>query len=132
MKRGLICLFAFAICFTLAQRAYASQATQIYVYDMDEHVVEVTFNENSNFNIEQQQWIADILVNDTLPIQSRAWCWLTGHNYISDAVTVTTHEARVLSPRCLEETYEVTTCSKCNYYAEDLLGAEYIFCCPEE
>lgn len=132
MKKFLasILFFSLIISFSISIFANESNAPCTYVYA--ELGVEVTFSENSAFNDEQKQRIADILANDLTPVESKAWCWLTGHTYVKDAVTVTTHKVNSFSPRCLEQTYEVTTCEKCNYYDEELLGSIYAFCCPEE
>ena len=132
MKKFLASILFLFFLISFALSVYADETSVSKIYDYDELNIEVIFDDNTVFNDEQQQKIADILALGKLPVESRAWCWLTGHDYISDAVLVITHEARTLSPRCLQQTYEVTTCENCSYYNEELLGSHYIVCCPEE
>lgn len=56
-------------------------------------------------------------------------CTLFGHKLTSSVVTAVTHKAKATSPRCLRETYNVETCSRCDYVNSVLLGSEYIVCC---
>lgn len=56
-------------------------------------------------------------------------CTLFGHKTESSVVTAVTHKAKATSPRCLRETYEVETCSRCDYVKSTLIGSEYIVCC---
>lgn len=56
-------------------------------------------------------------------------CTLFGHKTESSVVTAVTHKAKATSPRCLRETYEVETCSRCDYVKSTLIGSNYIVCC---
>ncbi len=105
------------------------------VYEFANESKIVTFSEDSALTEEQQQLVAERLVYgspEDSGMQTYAWCWLTGHDLTYNAVTVTTHKKSAYSPRCYEETYEVATCSKCDYMKEELLGGVYIICCPED
>lgn len=132
MKKLFVSLLFSAFIISFAMGIHAVEQQDSISYNYDELGVEVVFAGNTVFNQEQQQRIADILGNDIDPVESRSWCWLTGHTYVKDAVSVITHKASAYNPRCLEQTYKVTTCKKCNYYDEELLGSIYITCCPEE
>ena len=56
-------------------------------------------------------------------------CTLFGHKLTSSVVTAVTHKERATDPRCLRETFNVETCSRCDYVNSTLLGMEYISCC---
>jgi len=129
MKKFVVCILTIAMVYSLMIHASAEQHEHVS-YSFNNRNVEVIFDEDTPFTEEQQQRIAEILVNNTPPIESRAWCWLLGHEYISDAVSVITHEVYDTNPRCIKQYYEVTTCANCNYYDEELIGTIYLDCCP--
>ncbi len=56
-------------------------------------------------------------------------CTLFGHKLESSVVTAITHKAKATSPRCLQETYNVEACTRCDYTNPILLGSTYIVCC---
>ncbi len=56
-------------------------------------------------------------------------CTLFGHKLETSVSTVITHKAKATSPRCLQETYSVETCSRCDYTNSALIGSTYIVCC---
>lgn len=56
-------------------------------------------------------------------------CNLFGHKLESEIITAITHKKRATDPRCLRETYNVETCSRCDYLTKSLLGSSYISCC---
>ena len=56
-------------------------------------------------------------------------CSLFGHKIESSVVTAVTHKVLSTSPRCLRETYNVETCSRCDYTNKSLLSSTYIVCC---
>ncbi len=117
--------------FIINTTAYSS-AIGVYEYETENSNIVVTFSEDSMLNTEQQQLIADKLVYGDSGIQTYAWCWLTGHSLVHDAVSVVTHKKKATSPRCYREMYNVTSCEKCDYMEQELLGTTYIVCCPEE
>ncbi len=112
--------------------AVSASSTSNLTISYPEEDVTVTFDASTTFSAEQRQRIADFIVLDTPVIQSRAWCWLTGHDKITETVTVTYHKEHQTSPRCRLDVYLITTCSKCDYYEEELYNTHYIVCCPED
>ena len=56
-------------------------------------------------------------------------CTLLGHKLESTRVYKITHEARSTAPRCLKKSYDYSTCTRCDYEENVLVGNEYIFCC---
>ena len=114
---------------TLAISASSENALIIFY---SEEGITVEFDANTSLSPEKRQMIADAIAIDNPVIQSRAWCWLTGHDKTTETVTATYHKQLPLDPRCLLEIYLVTTCSKCDFYEEELHSSGYITCCPEE
>lgn len=131
MKKAIASLlFIIFLTFTVVTVSANEIATNQYSFD--EIGVEITFEEDNSLTEEQKARIAEILAYDLTPAETRAWCWLTGHDKVIHAVRKVTHKVRDVNPRCLEETYNITTCNKCNYYEEELIAQHYTICCPSE
>ncbi len=93
----------------------------------------IIFEENSTFTTEKQQAIAELLANPEYGIATaNVLCSLFGHKNTTELATVITHCASANAPRCKEETFEVTTCSRCDESTITLIGVGYISCCPED
>lgn len=56
-------------------------------------------------------------------------CTLFGHKIESTVSSVITHKVKSTDPRCLQERYNVETCSRCDYINKTLLSSYYISCC---
>lgn len=56
-------------------------------------------------------------------------CTLFGHKITSSVVAAVTHKVSATSPRCLQERYNVETCSRCDYTNSTKIDAKYIVCC---
>ena len=131
MKKVIASLL-FIVILTFTVVTVSANETTTNQYCFDEIGVDITFEENNSLTEEQKARIAEILAYDLTPVETRAWCWLTGHDKVVHLVTKTTHKVREFSPRCLAETYDITTYNKCNYYEEELIAQHYVICCPEE
>jgi len=103
-----------------------------YDYIIDDTQITVEFASDSALSAEKQQQIADHMLYGDDGASTYAWCWLTGHNYVTEAVYVIEHKVYADSPRCVKSTYAVETCTKCDHLEETLVSSVYIVCCPEE
>ena len=56
-------------------------------------------------------------------------CTLLGHKIESSVITAVKHKVSSTAPRCLRETYNVETCSRCDYTSSTLISSVYISCC---
>lgn len=56
-------------------------------------------------------------------------CTLFGHKLESSVITTITHKAKATAPRCLQETYNMEMCTRCDYTNPILISATYISCC---
>ena len=100
-------------------------------YNIDN--VTVIFDQNSQFSNEKQEAIANLLVNPEYGVATAGIiCNLFGHKNTSETVVTITHCYNVESPRCLQEFFTVTTCSRCDESTVERTGFNYITCCPED
>lgn len=98
-----------------------------YVFDN----VTVVFDENSQFSNEKQEAIANLIVKPEYGVSATGlMCTLFGHKNTSETVVTITHRYNVESPRCLQEFFIVTTCSRCDETSVERTGFNYITCCP--
>ena len=95
--------------------------------------VTVIFDANSQFSSEEQERIADLLVHPEYGVaQANLICNIFGHKNTTEGVTTITHKVFEESPRCLQENFIVTTCSRCDEYTVERASYYYIPCCPED
>ncbi len=100
-------------------------------YNIDN--VTVIFDENSQFSNEKQEAIANLLVNPEYGVATAGiLCNLLGHKNTTETVVTITHCYNVESPRCMQEIFAVTTCSRCDESTVERLGYSFITCCPED
>ena len=126
---AIVCCIAFSFSFS----ANVISESEIHYQEKD---VTVIFDAKSVLSTDQKQFIADKIVSGE-PIvddgvSTYAWCWLTGHDIISECVTVIEHKVYDEIPRCIENIYDVESCTKCNHMDYTLINTSPIFCCPEE
>lgn len=95
--------------------------------------VTVTFNTDTQFSADQQEKIAQLLVNPEYGVsQANLICNLFGHKNTQEGVSTITHKAKANSPRCLQEFFTITICSRCDESTVERDGYCYISCCPED
>ena len=123
------------LCFIFSINCLANVSSE-NVFEYEDGKITVTFSENCSLSSEEKEHIAATLVygesSTGTTVQPRSWCWLTGHDYIYNSVSAITHKVYASAPRCVEDLYTVTTCSKCDYEEIELLSTLNIYCCPEE
>lgn len=126
-------LVAIILCTVLAVHTAAmTTGSSTYEYETAESHVSVTFSEDSSFSAEKKQAIADSLVNGTGIVTPQSLCWLTGHDYKTESVSLIQHKVYAKSPRCKRSIYSVKTCTKCDYIDETLISETLIVCCPAD
>ena len=100
--------------------------------------VTVEFDEGNNFDEETKQRIADNFAGITSmgtigeDNPENILCVLFGHNTSDSTVVVIRHKVHIYDPRCREEYYNVTACSRCDYTVDEFLGCMDIHCHPED
>lgn len=95
--------------------------------------VTVVFDADSQFSIEQQELIANLLVNPEYGVaKANLICNIFGHKNSQEGVTTITHKVSATSPRCLQELFTITMCSRCEETTVERNAYYYISCCPED
>lgn len=128
LKGFIFIVLAVSCCFIV----FAQTDDAIYRFEYEDAGKTVIFSDDTSISEAKRQQIADSLVYGTEDEDGAtvlSWCWLIGHNYTVDIVIVITHKVNPTTPRCLRETFEVTTCTRCDYYNIELISSTYIFCC---
>ena len=101
------------------------------VYQIDN--ITVIFDADSQLSNEQKEAIVQLLVNPEYGVsQANLICNIFGHKNTQEGVSTITHKVSATSPRCLEEFFTITTCSRCNESTVERNGMAYISCCPED
>ena len=95
--------------------------------------VTVVFEKDSQLSAEQQKMIAQLLVNPEYGVsKANLICNIFGHKNTQEGVSTITHKVSATSPRCLEEFFTITMCSRCEETTVERDGYGYISCCPED
>lgn len=95
--------------------------------------IEVIFDSSSSLSTEDKQLIAEQLANENSTVQTYGlFCNLFGHKYTTEMVVTITHCVNPTSPRCLQERWEVSKCSRCDNTEQTLLSQIMIDCCPSD
>ena len=130
MKKIIATVMALTLCLSFCLSTSATNISNIYTYGD----VEVVFSENSSFDADMQQYIANIMVNgDDDATAYNLWCNMFGHKETIESVETITHKVYLDAPRCLSQLWEIHACTRCNEVLEQILLSElYIYCCPEE
>lgn len=110
-------------------------AMSISVYAEDANEISVTVN-GIEFIFEAgtseefiDKFVADYFNPEDTAQTYGLTCTLLGHDIENHTTYVITHNARTSAPRCLKKTYDVDTCTRCDYTSKTLMGQEYIYCC---
>ena len=130
MKKLLSIVMVVALIFCATTGASAdSNIGNIYQIDN----VTVIFGTDSQLSNEQKEVIANLLANPEYGVvQINLICNIFGHKNTQEGVTTITHKVLAESPRCLQELFTITTCSRCNESTVERNAAYYISCCPED
>ena len=89
------------------------------------HDITVIFPEDTSFTKAEQERIATYLLTGEQPTSKGLWCDLFGHSmsYTGGGVITVSHYIRTTSPRCLEQTYAIYSCSTCGEVSSRLIGS---------
>lgn len=114
---------------------FSMMSISVYAEDTNESTVTVTVNDtvfifDADTTEEfRSKAIAHYFNHDDGATSYGLTCTLFGHKTESSVVAAVTHKVRSTSPRCLRETFDVETCSRCDYVNSSLITSEYIVCC---
>lgn len=129
MKKTVVLLLTFICVCSFCINTYASNEQTTFSVGN----IEIVFSDESTLTYAQRNTIVEHLVQGSSNIQTYGLiCNLFGHKNTTEFVTTITHCANITSPRCLEECWEVTICSRCENTETTRLTYYFIDCCPED
>lgn len=115
---------------------FSVMSISVYADDANENTVTVTVNETEFiFDANTSKEIRNRFIEDYInPVDDGAaayglTCTLFGHDLESTVVIAITHKAKANAPRCLEETFKMEACTRCDYTTRTLISSAYISCC---
>lgn len=116
-------LSAILICSLSFQVASASD------FETEKESTYIEFIHEEGISDELKTKIENHLLGKSTP-ETRGWmCGVLGHSLVTTTSTKITHKVNSTEPRCLEETYEVQACERCDYTTSTLIASDYIYCC---
>lgn len=129
MKKIFLAFIALLLVCTFTFPSFAA-TEETYVYDMG--TVTIIFDENDTWDAATREAIAHRLVygDEDTSTTYNLLCTLFGHKYETKAVTAITHCVMDEAPRCLEEYFDLSLCSRCGDQVIERFGFCYIYCCP--
>ncbi len=130
MKKSALLLISIFCAISFCVHPLAMDVTPIVISVEN---VDVVFDEKSMLTAEEKQIVAEYLVNGQNNAQTYGLiCNVFGHKNTTEYVTTITHCASSTAPRCLEEDWELTICTRCENTEKSRIGFSLIFCCPED
>lgn len=114
---------------------FSIMSISAYAEDSTENTVTVIVNETEfvfdadTTEVFRNKFIAHYFNHDDGAATYGLTCTLFGHKLESSVITTITHKVRTTSPKCLQETYNTETCSRCDYTNATLINSIYISCC---
>ena len=114
---------------------FSVMSISVYADDAKENTVTVTVNEivfvfDADTSEEfRSKVIANYFSHDEDTATYGLTCTLFGHKLESSVVVTITHNAKSTAPRCLEQTFNMEACTRCDYTTKTLIDATYIHCC---
>lgn len=92
--------------------------------------IEIIFEIDSVFTDSQKQNIIKHFTGEDGHTASvKGILCLFGHNLTTERVQYITHRYYASIPRCLQETYDVSTCSRCDYTSSTFVSSRRVPCC---
>ncbi len=127
MKKTITVILSTILIFCFAFSAFANNTAQ-FTYTYDDF--SVIFSKDTCFDSAQREKIANALANGGSYAEPAGILCIFGHDWMQDTITTITHCVSETQPRCLEETFDIFMCSRCEKTKTELLGRTYKYCCP--
>ena len=130
MNKKIITVFvAIALLFALCVNASATSSQ--YIFEVGD--VTVILDPDNTLSERAKTNIVNYLAGNESDIATHnVLCSVFGHKYETNTATRVTHCVRDTAPRCKQETFEIETCTRCDYTVATLIATKYISCCPED
>ncbi|MBQ9112235.1 MAG: hypothetical protein IJY08_01490 [Clostridia bacterium] len=127
MKKTLTLIISIIICISICFCISVSANSNPIIIEN----TEVFFEETCNLSNDAKQQIAEEIVYGSPSVSTYGLsCTIFGHDCTIELVTTITHYAQNTYPKCLQETWEVETCTKCGEsITQTRVNYKYIDCC---
>ena len=130
MKKIIVVLLTLLLIATFSLSTFA-ESVEVYTYEFGN--VTVIFDQNSPLDAATRELVAHKLVYGDENVATYGFlCALLNHDYEESSASVITHCAQSMQPRCLEEFFNVQTCTRCDDVVLTRTGFRYITCCPND
>ena len=128
MKKILKKLIIIPIVLLLTISLFATDSKKsIYIYEHDDFTFTFT---NTQFDEFEREKIVNFMITHEQTSTRNIICDLLGHNMgSSETMTATSHRVSSTAPRCLKQTYSISTCSRCGHISSTLIGSFSMNCC---
>lgn len=102
------------------------------VFASGEHVhyaedITVEFDENTEFSEIQKQNIIDHFTGKDSKYMINSILCVFGHNLTTERTYNTRHRVYTSSPRCEKDTYDVSSCSRCDYVNSEYVTSDRVY-----
>lgn len=128
MKNIIKAIALFTLTILLSVSLFAAD-TEHKTYEKNK--VTVIFPDNNFTELEKEKIVTYLTTGNQITPQN-ILCNILGHNMVltGEGIKTITHRVRDTAPRCLEQTYDIYSCSRCSEKSSKLIGARAISCCP--
>lgn len=127
MKKIVSIIMAMCFVFALACVAGASDVNSNTFYYGDKEIIV----EGQSLSYEEMKEIADYVAgensDDGISVCGLT-CTLLGHKISESTVKEITHNVYSTAPKCVQKTYTVKTCSRCDYIEKELITSKRVNC----
>lgn len=129
MKKIIALILVFVFAFSTMSITACAEESKENTVTVTVNGVEFVFDANTTEDF-RNKFIAHYFShNDENAATYGLTCTLLGHKLESSIARTITHKARATAPRCLQETYNIEVCTRCDYTNSTLLSRAYISCC---
>jgi len=120
-----LCLILAFVFGTLQIAAYADSETPTLSHKQN---ITILFSEELPQDIQNKIYAHFYGVSFPGDNQDNILCSLFGHKLTTTSTTVITHNVYSNAPRCVEELYNLSVCSRCDYVSQELISRSRIYC----
>lgn len=124
-------LVAFILCclLLLSAAVAAVAATPSQFFSLKSGDTEIVI-EHNGIDGERLNALAQTMLSGvTTASAPNPWCIINGHDLEYLSATITRHKVYATQPRCVQELHKVSSCKRCDYTKDELLGTTLIWCC---
>lgn len=132
-------VLALLLCLALSTSAFVSTAYAVDANDENSDILCFPITEDVELNIERRslnEQQIEIIINHFVGVREpqastmNIICSIFGHDYETTIATITTHNVYSTYPKCVEKSYDVSVCNRCEHSESVLKSTIRVGCCP--